>query len=56
MSNKEVVGNIRIKETKSKKKSKNIGKTLFIWFMFIAMLSSFIGPLLYYLITIISQN
>lgn len=56
MSNKEVVGNIRIKETKPKKKNKNIVKTIFIWIMFLAMLSSFLGPLLYYLISIISQN
>lgn len=56
MNNKEVVGNIRIKETKKKNKSKGILKKIFIWLMFIAMLASFLGPLLYYLISIITQK
>ncbi len=59
MNNKELVGNIRIKETKKKKKKKSdlsIGKKVFIWFMFIAMLASFAGPLLYYLFSIINSN
>lgn len=32
-----------------KKKNTSIGIKIFIWFMFIAMLSSFILPLLYYI-------
>lgn len=56
MNNKEVVGNIRIKETKKRKKGNGILKNIFIWLMFVAMLASFLGPLLYYLISIISQN
>ncbi|MBO5475739.1 MAG: hypothetical protein J5982_04485 [Bacilli bacterium] len=59
MDNKELVGNIRIKEPKKKKSKKSdlsIGKRIFIWFMFIAMLASFAGPLIYYLFSIISSN
>lgn len=59
MDNKELVGNIRIKEPKKKKNKKSnlsIGKKIFIWFMFIAMLASFAGPLIYYLFSIISAN
>ena len=59
MNNKEMVGNIRIKEPKKKKRKKSdlsIGKKIFIWFMFIAMLASFAGPLIYYLVSIISEN
>ena len=59
MNNKELVGNIRIKEPKKKKRKKSdlsIGKKIFIWFMFIAMLASFAGPLIYYLVSIISEN
>jgi hypothetical protein len=60
MDNKELVGNIRIKESKPNKKNKNnstgIIKKIFIWFMFIAMLASFIGPLAYYLFTVISES
>ncbi len=61
MDNKELVGNIRIKEPKKKnKKNKksdlSIGKRIFIWFMFIAMLASFAGPLIYRLVLIISES
>lgn len=59
MDNKELVGNIRIKEPKKKKSKKSdlsIGKRIFIWFMFIAMLASFAGPLIYYLFSIINSN
>lgn len=38
------------KEKGTKKKSNtSIGIKIFIWFMFIAMLSSFVLPLLYYI-------
>lgn len=58
----EAVGNIRIKEERKKKNSKkkgselSLGFKIFIWIMFIAMLASFIGPLAYYIITIISGS
>ena len=35
---------------KKKKSNTSIGTKIFIWFMFIAMLLSFVAPLLYYLI------
>ena len=37
-----------IKVTKKKSKT-SVGTKIFIWFMFIAMLSGFILPLLYYI-------
>lgn len=52
----ETVGNIRIKEPKKKNKDKkknnetSIGIKFFVWFMFIAMALSFLGPLIYYFI------
>ena len=61
----EIVGDIRIKQPKAKKnKKKKMKKTsetslaikIFVWFMFIAMFSSFIVPLIYYLINVISAN
>lgn len=59
----EVVGDIRIKQSKDKKKKKNKNTSetplmtkVFVWFMFIAMFASFIVPLVYYLISIISSN
>ena len=33
------------------KKKTNLGTKIFIWFMFIAMLASFIVPILYYLLS-----
>ncbi|MCH5166445.1 MAG: hypothetical protein J1F35_01000 [Erysipelotrichales bacterium] len=59
----EVVGNIRIKQPKNKKakKKKNASDTslitkIFVWFMFVAMFASFIVPLIYYLISVISGS
>ncbi len=54
----EVVGDIRIKQTKKKKKSSgtSLGTKIFVWFMFIAMLGSFLFPLISYLFSVISQN
>lgn len=51
-----VVGNIKIttKKTKKKKKKKSntsFGIKLFVWIMFIAMLASFVAPLVYYLLS-----
>ena len=37
-----------IKTTKKKSKT-DVGTKIFIWFMFIAMLSAFVLPLLYYI-------
>lgn len=55
----EVVGDIRIKQTKKRKKKTSDTSVLtkvFVWFMFIAMLSSFIFPLIMYLISVISAS
>ena len=58
----EVVGDIRIKQPKQKKKKKkktsdtSLGIKIFVWTMFVAMFASFIVPLIYYLVTVISQN
>lgn len=42
--------NKEVKVNNTKKKSNtSIGTKIFIWFMFIAMLSAFILPLLYYI-------
>lgn len=54
------VGNIRIKQTKPKKKNKKTGETslivkIFVWFMFLAMLASSFGVLIYYFIATISN-
>lgn len=38
-----------IKTTAKKKSNTSVGMKIFIWFMFVAMLSSFIIPLLYYI-------
>lgn len=57
---KEIVGDIRIKQTKSKKKKNgdntSIGVKIFVWFMFLAMLASFLTPLIYYLVSVISAS
>lgn len=52
------VGNIRIKQTKPK--NKKTGETslivkIFVWFMFLAMLASSFGVLIYYFIATISN-
>lgn len=59
----EVVGDIRIKQPKTKKNKKKkkdsdtpLITKVFIWFMFIAMFSSFLVPLVYYLISVISSS
>lgn len=57
----EVVGDIRIKQPRKKKKNKKSSDTslstkVFVWFMFIAMFLSFAGPLVYYLISVISAS
>ena len=36
---------------KGKKKKTNLGVKIFVWFMFAAMLMSFVAPILYYLIS-----
>ena len=38
----------KVKTTKKKSKT-SLGTKIFIWFMFIAMLSAFVLPLLYYI-------
>ena len=38
-----------IVKTTKKKRNTSIGTKIFIWFMFIAMLSAFVLPLLYYI-------
>ena len=59
----EVVGDIRIKQPKTKKvkKKKSTSDTslitkVFVWFMFVAMFASFIVPLIYYLVSVISGS
>ena len=59
----EVVGDIRIKQPKVKnKKNKkkdsegNFLTKIFVWFMFVAMFASFIVPLVYYLVSVISGS
>lgn len=59
----EIVGDIRIKEKpkKNKKKKKKTSDAslltkVFVWFMFIAMLASFLVPLIIYLVSIISGS
>lgn len=57
----ELVGDIRIKEKPKKKKKKKTSDSslltkIFVWFMFIAMFASFIVPLIFYLVTIISGS
>lgn len=56
----EVVGDIRIKQTKKKKKKKSsetsLATKIFVWFMFLAMLGSFLAPLITYLISVISES
>ena len=56
----EQVGNIRIKEEKKKNKKKKsdtpLGVKAFVWFMFIAMALSTFGPLVYLLISAISES
>ena len=57
----EQVGNIRIKEEKKKNKKKKKSDTplavkAFVWFMFIAMALSTFGPLVYLLISAISES
>lgn len=57
----EVVGDIRIKQTKKKKNNKksdntSIGTKIFVWVMFIAMLASFVVPLALYLISVIGSD
>ncbi len=57
----ELVGDIRIKEKPKKKKKKKTSDSslltkIFVWFMFIAMFASFIVPLIFYLVTIISES
>lgn len=56
-----VVGDIKIKQPKKKNKKKKdnstpIGIKIFVWFMFIAMLASFMVPLMMYLIRVISAS
>lgn len=56
-----VVGDIKIKQPRKKKKknkdsSTPIGVKIFVWFMFIAMLASFIVPLIFYLVSVISAS
>lgn len=55
------VGDIRIKQNKVIFKKKNgdttsIGVKIFVWFMFLAMLASFLTPLIYYLVSVISES
>ncbi len=59
------VGDIRIKEPKKKKlkKKATMGESstpflikVFVWFMFFAMLLGFVGPLVYYLLSYMSQK
>ena len=59
------VGDIRIKEPKKKKLKKKAvnGENntpflvkIFVWFMFFAMLLGFVGPLVYYLLSYMSQK
>ena len=59
------VGDIRIKEPKKKKLKKKAvdGESstpflvkVFVWFMFFAMLLGFVGPLVYYLLSYMSQK
>lgn len=59
----EVVGNIRIKQPKTKKSKKKrnteftpLWTKILVWFMFIAMAASFIVPLVYYFMQIISAS
>lgn len=57
----EVVGDIRIKQKKTKNKKKKQGDTsfgmkVFVWIMFIVMLSSFLVPLILYLVSVISGD
>lgn len=49
------VGNIKISKIKKSKKSNSLLVKVFVWFMFIAMLASFVGPLLYYLMSAMSE-
>ncbi len=61
MDDKNEVGNIKIAQKKHKSKKKKTSDTpfitkVFIWFMFIAMLASFLAPLVYYLIRTISNS
>lgn len=56
-----VVGDIKIKQRKKKNKknkdsSTSLGVKIFVWFMFIAMLASFVAPLIFYLISVISAS
>lgn len=57
-----LVGNIKIKEPKVKKDKKKktsdtpLGIKLFVWFMFLAMFLSFAAPLVYYLISIMTEK
>ncbi len=56
------VGDIRIKEPKKSKKKKkktsdtSLGTKIFVWFMFLAMAASFLVPMIYYLVSIISES
>ena len=59
----EVVGDIRIKQPKKKNKKKKtnndstpMGIKIFVWFMFIIFFASAIVPLVYYLMSVISEN
>lgn len=54
----ESVGNIRIKEPKKKKNKKqndstSTGVKILVWFMFFAMLASFLAPILYNLYLVV---
>ncbi len=56
-----VVGDIKIKQPKkrykkNKESSSSLGVKIFVWFMFIAMLASFIVPLVFYFISVISAS
>lgn len=56
-----VVGDIKIKQPRKKNKknkdnSTSLGVKIFVWFMFIAMLASFIVPLIFYLVSVISAS
>ena len=56
-----VVGDIKIKQPKKKNKknkesSSSLAVKVFVWFMFIAMLASFIVPLVFYFISVISES